>query len=314
MKNKLIVGLTLGAVMATAPLFAGCSSDITFNQSDLDNLVNNANVYLENQNNYDADYGKNVLNTYIVDGLFRNEMNQHHSIKMTTDINDGYNTLYTSTSEYKIYRDGNSIKEYSYYKDGLLDEIDINYREMTVENKMTTSSDDSESAVEGGYSHMTMSHMSNFYSGTAYREYIKHDSTNSVYSKKIIDASSVDDLDSMGLMYSFNLNNIYDSMFGSIYSSNNLLIDASADEVIFSDVTMEKVGDSESFKFIRTYNYGEGLEILCNYEIICTNGVIEKYIVQCSAEGLIQKLTFEINEDITDFAFDKTPYASISAE
>lgn len=312
MKNKLIVGLTLGAVMATAPLFAGCSSDISFNQSDLDNLVNNANVYLENQNNYDADYSKNVLNTYIVDGLFRNEMNQHHAIKMTDESNDGYNTLYTSVSEYKIYRDGNSIKEYLYSKDGLLDAIDINYRELTIENKMTTPS--SESSVEGEYSSITESHMSNFYSGTAYREYIGHASTSSAYSKKIIDASSVVDLDSMSLMYSYNLNTIYNSMFGSIYSSNNYLMDASAAEVIFSDVTMEKDGDLESFKFIRTYNYGEGMVILGNYEIICTNGVIEKFIIQVSYDGITQKITFEINEDITDFTFDKTPYASISAD
>ena len=79
--KKIFAGI--GLTLASCGLLAGCSSDITFNQKDLDNLMNSANIYLENQNEYSTEIAKGMFNS-----LFENfiiESANFTSYKETTN-------------------------------------------------------------------------------------------------------------------------------------------------------------------------------------------------------------------------------------
>ncbi len=87
MKNKgkkLLAGLGIGLALTGATMLTGCTSDITFNQEDLDNAINNVNSYLTNKQNNDSEYVRNTLNELLI-----NAMNDSVGVK---------NISYTSTS------------------------------------------------------------------------------------------------------------------------------------------------------------------------------------------------------------------------
>ncbi|MGN0961652.1 MAG: hypothetical protein ACI4PF_05595 [Christensenellales bacterium] len=71
MKNKtkkILAGLGLGLVGAVT--LTGCTSDITFNQADLDKVISEVTEYLETQNNYSSEFASNVLNNMLIQTKF----------------------------------------------------------------------------------------------------------------------------------------------------------------------------------------------------------------------------------------------------
>lgn len=301
-KSKLIMGLALGAVMATTPLITGCSSDITFNQSDLDNLISNADTYLTAQNNYSSEYAKNVLSDYLIRGISRvSSQEQHYSEKMTMETMDIYG--YTSQKEehqYKIYKNGNSVKElYSVSCQTYPSAGNYTvYREMTEENVAPTNP----STGLPSY---------NKYTGTTYTEdrdttdqtqkYTKEDFSNGLSS---IDALYDDPI--------YTLTYIYSQLLSCVINTEDTFLMASfGTNVTQSNIIMEKSGEYEIFKFSKNLKLdmnNDYMSLFCNYEITCKDGVIKKIYALASDGSDTETVTYEIEENIEDFSFDKTPY------
>ena len=124
--KKILSGVCLGAIMATTPLFAGCTSDITFNQGDLDKALVNINEYLETQNNYNSDFAKNCLMNYLIDGA--------NSTSNTTNFSVTY------SYKEKTKQQGNTtVSEVQYNNTVRFQEVEFNqetkkYKSTTYEN------------------------------------------------------------------------------------------------------------------------------------------------------------------------------------
>ena len=65
-KTKKIIS---AALMAGTLCLTGCTSNIKFNQEDLDKVVASANEYLENQNNYSTEFAYNYLLDNLIKGM-----------------------------------------------------------------------------------------------------------------------------------------------------------------------------------------------------------------------------------------------------
>ena len=111
MKNKskkILAGLGIGLALTSATMLTGCTSDITFNQKDLDNAIENVNSYLTNKQNNDSEYVRNTLNELLING-----MNNSIGVK---------NISYYGTTEHYYY----GIKDDSYkitYKRNVSDNL-----------------------------------------------------------------------------------------------------------------------------------------------------------------------------------------------
>lgn len=312
------MGLALGAVMATTPLITGCSSDITFNQSDLDNLISNADTYLTAQNNYSSEYAKNVLSDYLIRGISRvSSQEQHYSEKMVIQTLDAYGYTECKTEhEYKLYQNGNSVKEMytvacqTYPSAGNY----TVYREMTEENTTHT-------VATGGSGSMGITMSYNKYTGTTYTE--DRDTTDQTqkYTKEDFtsETASIDDLCNTPI---YTLQYFYSQLLSSIINPEvSFLIDTYNADVTQSNTIMEKSGDYEIFKFTKNVRYSQkqtssGMQDLStysasyflNYTITCKDGVIKSLNVICTDGEVSETVTYEIEENIEDFSFDKTPY------
>lgn len=310
-KSKLIMGLALGAVMATIPLITGCSSDITFNQSDLDNLISNADTYLTAQNNYSSEYAKNVLSDYLIRGISRvSSQEQHYSEKMTMETIDIYGyTEQKEEHEYKIYKNGNNVKEMytvacqTYPSAGNY----TIYREMAEENVAPTNPS-------------TGSPSYNKYTGTTYTE--DRDTTDQTqkYTKEDFtsETASIDDICSNPV---YTLQYLYSQLLSSVINPEvSFLLNTNSADISQSNIIMEKSGDYEIFKFTKnvrfsrettsssgmTNFYSESFFI--NYIITFKDGVIKSLNVVSTDGEVAETITYEIEENIEDFSFDKTPY------
>lgn len=145
MKNKTKKILaSVGLIIASCGLLAGCTSDITFNQKDLDNLMNNATTYLETQNNYSSEFVRNSLNNYLINGL-ENAINEKNiSYTSTTEMLYYGNTIYTETFKFKKTNDGQTIKEFVQTEDG------TTYREIAINKEENTTTYDAITYIQEG--------------------------------------------------------------------------------------------------------------------------------------------------------------------
>lgn len=110
MKNKtkkLLLGLGLGLIGATT--LTGCTSDIVFNQSDLDNAITGINNYLDTQNNYSSEFARNTLNNMLIKSAFKATQVTSYSQTINESFkDDAGNIINTATSTAKIYYDKNT--------------------------------------------------------------------------------------------------------------------------------------------------------------------------------------------------------------
>lgn len=141
MKNKtkkILAGLGIGLALGSSAMLTGCSSDITFNQKDLDNVVSNVNAYLENTQNNNSDYVKNTLNELII-----NAMNNSIGVGNIsyTSVSEQYAYGIKSTTQKEIYKrniEGQVRKEYYSKTDN--NQTRISYTEITKKPSETLSS------------------------------------------------------------------------------------------------------------------------------------------------------------------------------
>ena len=141
MKNKtkkILAGLGIGLALGSSAMLTGCSSDITFNQKDLDNVVSNVNAYLENTQNNNSDYVKNTLNELII-----NAMNNSIGVGNIsyTSVSEQYAYGIKSTTQKEIYKRnivGQVRKEYYSKTDN--NQTRISYTEITKKPSETLSS------------------------------------------------------------------------------------------------------------------------------------------------------------------------------
>ncbi len=111
-KSKL---LTLAVAACALVGTAGCSSNIKFNQEDLDKVMKETQEYLEAQNNYSTEFARNQLIDYLakgIDSLDDNFVNTKYSIEAKQ--RDIFGNLIESESiTYKNYKDGDTVKLYA---------------------------------------------------------------------------------------------------------------------------------------------------------------------------------------------------------
>ena len=119
MKNKMkkiITGLSLAFTMMLGGVaLTGCSSDITFNQKDLDAAINNVNEYLETQNNFSSEFARNTFNAYLMNAWA--DSSNSTSLKLvlnTIDINSYGDRVVRNVGEYKYVTKNNVTKELSF--------------------------------------------------------------------------------------------------------------------------------------------------------------------------------------------------------
>ena len=110
--KKILAGLGIGLALGSSAMLTGCSSDITFNQKDLDNAISNVNAYLESTQNNNSEYVKNALNELLINGV----NNSIGTKNIAYNINNrhylfGVETI-SSNSNYKRNVDGNITKQY----------------------------------------------------------------------------------------------------------------------------------------------------------------------------------------------------------
>ena len=119
MKNKkkiLAASLLAGLLFTTS----ACSSNVKFNQDNLDKLIVSGNTYFEEQNNYSAEFAKNRLLDYLAKGIYKLNKNDT-SFKVTVDQNysDTFgNVINEEEMVYKKYFDSTTHTETVYYGDG----------------------------------------------------------------------------------------------------------------------------------------------------------------------------------------------------
>lgn len=116
MKNKtkkILAGLCLGVTLgASGFMLSGCTSDITFNQKDLDTAIKNVNEYLETQNNYSSEFARNTLNGYLMDAM--KDCVNSTSLRVSQNLTqiDVYgNKKVSNMGEYKFYLENGKSKE-----------------------------------------------------------------------------------------------------------------------------------------------------------------------------------------------------------
>lgn len=114
-KRKL---LTLAVAASALVGTTACSSNIKFNQDDLDKVLVQTQEYLESQNNYSTEFARNYLIDYLakgIDSLDDNFVSTKYSIEGKQQDIFG-NVIDSDTMTYKSYKDGNTVK--LYYKSG----------------------------------------------------------------------------------------------------------------------------------------------------------------------------------------------------
>ncbi len=115
MKNKgkkLLAGLGIGVALASATMLTGCTSDITFNQEDLDNAINNVNSYLTNKQNNDSEYVRNNLNELIINGMNNSVGLKSIAYNVVTETYSNGLMLDKTTTTYKRNLENNMLKVY----------------------------------------------------------------------------------------------------------------------------------------------------------------------------------------------------------
>lgn len=141
MKNKIkkiLAGLGIGLALGSSAMLTGCSSDITFNQKDLDDVISNVNTYLENTQNNDSEYVRNTLNELLINAL-------NNSIGVGniayTSVSEQYAYGIKGTTQKEIYKrniEGQVRKEYYSKTDN--NQTKISYTEITKKPSETLSS------------------------------------------------------------------------------------------------------------------------------------------------------------------------------
>lgn len=141
MKNKIkkiLAGLGIGLALGSSAMLTGCSSDITFNQKDLDDVISNVNTYLENTQNNDSEYVRNTLNELLINAL-------NNSIGVGniayTSVSEQYAYGIKGTTQKEIYKrniEGQVRKEYYSKTDN--NQTRISYTEITKKPSETLSS------------------------------------------------------------------------------------------------------------------------------------------------------------------------------
>lgn len=111
-KRKL---LTLAVAASALVGTTACSSNIKFNQEDLDKVMKETQEYLEAQNNYSTEFARNQLIDYLakgIDSLDDNFVSTKYSIEGKQQDIFG-NVIDSDTMTYKSYKDGDTVKLYA---------------------------------------------------------------------------------------------------------------------------------------------------------------------------------------------------------
>ena len=111
-KSKL---LTLAVAASALVGTTACSSNIKFNQEDLDKVLVQTQEYLEAQNNYSTEFARNYLIDYLakgIDSLDDNFVSTKYSIEGKQQDIFG-NVIDSDTMTYKSYKDGDTVKLYA---------------------------------------------------------------------------------------------------------------------------------------------------------------------------------------------------------
>ena len=111
-KRKL---LTLAVAASALVGTTACSSNIKFNQDDLDKVLVQTQEYLESQNNYSTEFARNYLIDYLakgIDSLDDNFVSTKYSIEGKQQDIFG-NVIDSDTMTYKSYKDGDTVKLYA---------------------------------------------------------------------------------------------------------------------------------------------------------------------------------------------------------
>ena len=307
-KKNLLMGLTIGALMATTPLVTACKSDITFNQDDLNTAISNINEYLETQNNYNSEFAKNVLNDYLLKGIERNLNNAQFGYRITYETQNSYKDIYEDYSiDYKLYKTNNTIKELCNTNGD--DVLNLkgntnNYREITSEYKTLSSDPGSGGTLSEGKTY--------YYSGTIFCEDLTK--TTGKYSKTTFTDKTKGDLDDWTPFGS--ISNIYSDLMlaitapeASYYSPGDYFTNQ-------TDVVMGQDGEFETFAFTNVFNEFEdgefmSLSINCKFKdgilhsVKFISNIKDNYYTETETN---QVITIELTEHIDDFNIDKTPY------
>ena len=298
--KKILAGIGLGAVLGTSGLFmAGCSSDITFNQSHLDEALKNVNEYLETQNNYSSEFAKNVLNDYLLRGIERNQNNSQFGYKVTNKQQNSLNDLYANfTIDYKIYRKDNDIKEMCNIDGGAYYPLDLqsdthNYREVKSEYKQRIVNPGEFSTGKTYY-----------YSGTTFTEDLTK--VTDQYSKTTFEDKVIGEMDNWRMFG--DLTSIYSDLMLAITVPESSAFGPGYDFTNQTDVVMGQDGEYETFSFTNIFSEEDGEIIVFSYNIKFkdgilqsvkfTNGLKDSYEEALSSS---QVVTIEITEKIDDF-------------
>lgn len=118
MKNKtkkILASIGLGVMLGGGALITtACSSDITFNQADLDKTIANMNEYLEYQNNYSSEFSYNSLMDNIMMALENNVSTNNFSINTNIAYYDNHGIQIRSKQAYgkRFVTNDNIVKFY----------------------------------------------------------------------------------------------------------------------------------------------------------------------------------------------------------
>lgn len=111
LKRKL---LTLAVVASSLVATTACSSNIKFNQDDLDKVMEQTQEYLEAQNNYSTEFARNYLIDYLtkgIDSLDDNFVSTKYSIE-SKQYDVFSNLIESENVTYKSYKSGDTVKLY----------------------------------------------------------------------------------------------------------------------------------------------------------------------------------------------------------
>lgn len=130
MKNKskkILAGLGIGLALTSATMLTGCTSDITFNQKDLDNAIENVNSYLTNKQNNDSEYVRNNLNELIINGINNSVGLKNISYNVIMENYKSGLLFDKTTTTYKRNIENNKLKVYY----NAIEKMNTNYIEAT---------------------------------------------------------------------------------------------------------------------------------------------------------------------------------------
>ena len=114
-------------VFMAVPLLVGslfsataCSSNVKFNQEDLDKVMEETREYLESQNNYSSEFAKNRILAYLTKGIDKlDDSYVNFAISGVFQEKDAFGNIIDETNfEYKIYIDKTTNTSKSYLKNG----------------------------------------------------------------------------------------------------------------------------------------------------------------------------------------------------